>query len=70
MGQDKYPQDIEEAYNRMLSYSPILGATNTSDKTTKDLNMRRITFYQTNNYNSENCKLVPGVVRKIFKDVK
>ena len=46
LGQDHYPQDIEEAYNMILSYSPILGNVNTSDKTTKDLYTIGISFYQ------------------------
>ena len=76
LGQDHYPQVIEEAYDMMLSYSPILGNVNTSNKTTKDLYTTGISFYQSANKNKNNdtsneaISFVPGTSGRIFNDIK
>ena len=73
LGEDKYPKDLEGAYDMMLDYSPLASTTTLSDKTTKDLYTTGISFYQNvgdDNEEINQTPLVPGVSGKVHKNVK
>ena len=60
----------------MLSYSPLVGTSTSSEKSTKDLYTTGISFYQTNGENNTVDKgqhqltITPGASGKVFENVK
>ena len=44
LGEDKYPKDLEEVYNMVLSYSPLVGTNNSNERTKKELYTTGISF--------------------------
>ena len=76
LGEDKYPKDLEEAYNMMLSYSPLLATSTSSEKSTKELYTTGISFHQTNDENNavdkgqRQLNITSGASGKVFENVK
>ena len=73
LGEDKHPKYLEEAYDMMLSYSPLIGTNSTNDRTTKESYTTGISFYQANKTadNEHNqTNIIPGSSRKTFENVK
>ena len=46
LGADKYLHDIEEAYDLMLDYSPLVGSSSNIEKNTRDLYTTGVSLYQ------------------------
>ena len=71
LGEDKYPKDLEEAYNMMLGYSPLVIPSSLSKQSTKDLYTSGVSFYQiAEGKGANNTKQpVPGVSRKVHKNI-
>ena len=52
MGVIQYPKDIEEAYDMMISYSPVIGHTNPGNKKIRELYTTGISFNQAQQKNN------------------
>ena len=72
LGEDKYPKDLEEAYNMMLGYSPLVIPSSLSEQSTKDLYTSGVSFYQIaerKGANNSTKRPVPGVSGKVHKNI-
>ena len=72
LGEDKYPKDLEEAYDMMLGYSPLVVPSSLSEQSTKDLYTSGVSFYQVKERkgaNNSTKQLVPGVSGKVHKNI-
>ena len=72
MGVDQYPQNIEEAYDMILSYSPVVVSVNPGKKEIKDLYTTGISFHQApaDSHGIEpSNKIVPGISGKTSKNI-
>ena len=74
LGEDKYPKDLEEAYDMMLGYSPLVVPSSLSKQSTKDLYTSGVSFYQVaegkeRNGTRNTRQPVPGVSGKTHKNI-
>ena len=73
LGVDQYPRDVEEAYDMMLSYFPLVKNIQHGNKELKELYTTGILFYQSpeptmDNKNTDK-EVVAGTSGNIFKNI-